>query len=189
MDGSTETVGEALNNAIAGLGQINDIIDNTRQLVTRDIDNEMLRDVELKDMLEREVFPLHAGKFSMVVDGGPVWVSLHRESFVEAVNNLLRNAEVHGFPEPDATGEVRFSLRQSRKKIIIDYTNNGRPFPANLNSRDFLSFGRKGADSPGEGLGGAWIGKVIEAHGGGFEIIRDGLPVHFRITLPKRGSR
>jgi nitrogen fixation/metabolism regulation signal transduction histidine kinase len=125
----------------------------------------------------------------MVVNGGPVWVSLHRESFVEAVNNLLRNAEVHGFPEPDAGNEVRFTLRQTRKRIVIDYTNNGRPFPANLSARDFLSFGRKGADSPGEGLGGAWIGKVIEAHGGGFEIIRDGQPVHFRITLPKRGDR
>jgi hypothetical protein len=189
LDGSTETVGEALNNAIAGLGQINDIIDNTRQLVTREIDSEVFQEVELKDVLEREVFPLHAGKFGMVVDGGPVWVSLHRESFVEAVNNLLRNAEVHGFSEPDAADEVRFSLRQTRKRVVIDYTNNGRPFPVNLSSQDFLSFGRKGANSPGEGLGGAWIGKVIEAHGGGFELIRDGQPVHFRITLPKRGNR
>src|SRR6185369_1349401 len=129
LDGSTETVGEALDNAIASLGQINDIIDNTRQLVTREIGSEALREVELKHVLEREVFPLHAGKFGMVVDGGPLRVSLHRESFVEAVNNLLRNAEVHGFPEPDAGSEVRFSLRQTRKWIVIDYTNNGRPFP------------------------------------------------------------
>lgn len=188
LDGSTETVGEALNNAIAGLGQINDIIDNTRQLVTREIDRELFLELELKDLLEREIFPLHAGKFSLVVDGGPVWVSLHRESFVEAVNNLLRNAELHGFPESDIGNEVRFTLRQTRKRIVIDYSNNGRPFPANLSARDFISFGRKGADSPGEGLGGAWIGKVVEAHGGVFEIIRDEQPVHFRITLPKRGN-
>ncbi|MFA7061934.1 MAG: ATP-binding protein [Pedobacter sp.] len=186
LDGSTETVGEALNNAIASLGQINDIIDHTRQLVTREISCEMFREVELKELLEREVFPLHAGKFGMVVDGGPVKVLLHRESFVEAINNLLRNAKTHGFPNLAASDEIRFSLRQTRKRIIIDYTNNGRPFPANLSAQEFLSFGAKGADSPGEGLGGAWIGKVIEAHGGGFEIIRDGHPVHFRITLLKR---
>jgi sensor histidine kinase regulating citrate/malate metabolism len=124
----------------------------------------------------------------MLVDGGPLWVSLHRESFVEAINNLLRNAEIHGFLEPEAANEVCFTLRQTRKMVVIDYTNNGRPFPANLSTDDFLSFGRKGADSPGEGLGGAWIGKVIEAHGGDFEIIRDGQPLHFRITLPKRGN-
>ena len=187
MDGSVETVGEALNKAIASLGQINDIIDNTRQLVTHEIDNEVLREVELKEMLEQDVFPLHAGKFRMVVAGGPVYGTIHRESFIEAVNNLLRNAEVHGFPEQNAAYEVRFSLRQTRSWIVIDYTNNGRPFPANLSSEDFLSFGKKSADSPGEGLGGAWIGKVIEAHGGGFKIVRDGQPVHFRIKLPKRG--
>jgi hypothetical protein len=188
LDGSTETVGEALNNAIASLGQINDIIDNTRQLVTREIDSEALREVDLKDMLERDVFPLYTGKFAMKVEGGPVWVPLHRESFVEAVNNLLRNAEVHGFPVAAAGNEIRFSLRQTRKRIVIDYTNNGRQFPVNLSTEEFLSFGRKGADSPGEGLGGAWIGKVIEAHGGEFDIIRDEQPVHFRITLPRRGN-
>jgi signal transduction histidine kinase len=188
LDGSVETVGDALNNAIASLGQINAIIDNTRQLVTREIDTEEFREIELKNLLEQDVFPLHAGTFRMIVDGGPVWVSLHRDSFIEAVNNLLRNAEVHGFQEPDAASEVRFALRQTRKKVVIDYTNNGRPFPANLSKEDFLSFGRKGADSPGEGLGGAWIGKVIEAHGGDFEIIRDEQPLHFRITLPKRGN-
>jgi nitrogen fixation/metabolism regulation signal transduction histidine kinase len=188
LDGSVETVGDALNNAIASLGQINAIIDNTRQLVTREIDNEALREIELKELLERDVLPLHAGKFKITVAGGPVWVSLHRESFVEAINNLLRNAEVHGFPEPDAADEVCFTLRQTRKMVVIDYSNNGRPFPANLSTDDFLSFGRKGADSPGEGLGGAWIGKVIEAHDGDFEIIRNGQPLHFRITLPKRGN-
>jgi two-component sensor histidine kinase len=188
LDGSVETVGDALNNAIASLSQINDIIDNTRQLVTREIDSETLRELELKELLERDVFPLHTGKFKMIVDGGPLWLSLHRESFVEAINNLLRNAEVHGFTVPNAANEVRFALRQTRKMVVIDYVNNGRPFPANLSTDDFLSFGKKGADSPGEGLGGAWIGKVIEAHGGDFEIIRDGQPLHFRITVPKRGN-
>ena len=189
MDGSIETVEDALNNAIAGLGQINDIIDNTRQLVTREINNDAFRDIELKELLERDIFPLQSGTFRMVVDGGPARVYLHRESFVEAVNNVLRNAEVHGFPVPNADNEVRFNIRQTRKRVVIDYTNNGRPFPANLDTRDFLSFGRKGADSPGEGLGGAWIGKVIEAHGGNFEVVRDDHPVHFRITLPKRENR
>ncbi len=187
LDGSVESVGDALNNAIASLGQINAIIDNTRQLVTREIDRETLCATELRELLERDIFPLHAGKFKMTVDGGPLWLSLHRESFVEAINNLLRNAEVHGFSEPNAANEVCFRLRQTRKMVVIDYTNNGRPFPINLSTADFLSFGRKGADSPGEGLGGAWIGRVIETHGGDFEIIRNGQPLHFRITLPKRG--
>lgn len=189
LDGSRETVGEALDNAIASLGQINGIIDNTRKLVTREIPREEFREVELKELLERDIFPLHSGgRFRLTVSGTAVRLRLHRESFVEAVNNLLRNAEVHGCPDYRPDAEVRFLFRQTRKSVVIDYTNNGRPFPANLSAADFLSFGRKGAESPGEGLGGAWIGKVIEAHGGQFEIVRDEEPVHFRITLPRRGN-
>ncbi|WP_145024605.1 sensor histidine kinase [Geobacter argillaceus] len=189
LDGSRETVGEALVNAIASLGQINGIIDNTRKLVTREINREEFGEVELKELLEKEVFPLHSGgKFHLVVEGAAVRLRLHRDSFIEAVNNLLRNADVHGFPAYCPNAEVRFLLRQTRKNVVIDYVNNGRPFPANLSTEEFLSFGRKSVESPGEGLGGAWVGKVIEAHGGKFEIVRDGEPVHFRITLPKRGN-
>ena len=188
LDGSSETAGEALHKAIASLGQINDIIDNTRRLVTREINRDDFQEIELKELLEKDVLPLHVGKFRVVVDGGSTWVPLHRESIVEAFHNLLRNAEVHGFPEYIPGSEVRFHLHQTRKWVVIDYTNNGRPFPVNLTANDFLTFGRKSADSPGEGLGGAWIGKVIEAHGGDLEIIRDGHPVHFRIRLPKRGN-
>jgi nitrogen fixation/metabolism regulation signal transduction histidine kinase len=110
---------------------------------------------------------------------------IHRQSFVEAMNNIVRNAEVHGFPDGTQGAEVVFRISETRRRIVIDYSNNGRPFPENLTSQDFLSFGGKSADSPGEGLGGAWIGKVVAVHGGTFEIIRDGLPTHFRITIPR----
>ncbi len=189
MDGSVETMGDALNNAVTTLRQINDIIDNTRLLVTHEINREMFREVELKEFLLHEVLPPYAGRFTAIVEGGPIWISLHTESFIEAVNNLLRNAMVHAFNGDSADNRVRFTLRQTRKHVIIDYSNNGTPFPANLEAADFLSFGKKGADSPGDGLGGAWIAKVIAAHGGHFEIIRDDLPVHFRITLSNKENR
>ena len=187
LDGSAETVGEALENAVAAIAQISAVIDNTRRLVTREIPREEFVGINVKELLEREIFPLHAGRFALVVTGTQCRVRLHRNSFVEAVNNLIRNAEVHGFPEAAPAGELRFSLKETRNSLVIDYTNNGLPFPSNLTTREFLAFGVKSADSPGEGLGGAWIGKVIDAHGGSFEIIRDDNPVHFRINLPKEG--
>jgi two-component sensor histidine kinase len=187
LDGSVETVGDALDKSIAGISQINDIIDNTRSVVTRDIPREEFVQTSVKELLEKEVFPHYAEKFRLTVTGASGRISLHRDSFVEAVNNLIRNAEVHGFPEGPPGGELRFSLRETRNSLLIDYTNNGCPFPSNLTAREFLAFGVKSVDSPGEGLGGAWIGKVIEAHGGDFKIIRDGHPVHFRITLPRGG--
>src|ERR1039457_1274920 len=112
---------------------------------------------------------------------GATIIRLHRQSLIEAMLNLIRNAEVHGFQGDCSSALLLFRITELRKKIVIDYTNNGRPFPENLSEKDFLTFGRKSGDSPGEGLGGAWIGKVIAAHNGSFEIIRDEYPLHFRI--------
>jgi len=188
LDGSAETVGEALQKAVTGLNQINDILDNTRKLVTRQIVKEDYREYGIIGIFEEEIIPLYSRKIKINVFGDDqLSVTLHKESFVEAINNLIRNAETHAFPESLRGAELNFTIRENRKKIIIDYTNNGKPFPANLDAGDFLSFGRKSQESPGEGLGGAWVGKVIEAHHGTFEIIRDENPLHFRITLPKRG--
>ena len=188
LDGSDETVGEALQKSITGLNRINDILDHTRKLVTQQIAREEFQEQRIIGLFEEEIIPLHSGKIRINVSGDDqLTVVLHKESFIEAINNLVRNAEVHAFPESLQDAELNFVIRENRKNIIIDYTNNGRPFPENLDAVGFLSFGRKSDESPGEGLGGAWIGKVIEAHHGIFEIIRDENPLHFRITMPKTG--
>jgi len=188
LDGSAETVAEALQKAVTGLNQISDILDNTRKLVTQQIDREDYREQRIFGIFAEEIIPLYSGKIRISLSGDEqLTIRMHKESFVEAINNLIRNAEVHAFPESLRGAELNFVIGENRKNIIIDYTNNGKPFPANLDAVDFLSFGRKSKESPGEGLGGAWVGKVIEAHHGTFEIIRDENPLHFRITLPKRG--
>jgi two-component sensor histidine kinase len=186
LDGSDETVGEALQKAVASLEQIGGILEETRKLVTHQIPREDFSEVALVPLILGEIAPLYADRVRISVAGGDgVTLRMHRESFVEALNNLIRNALTHAFPGAHPAAELCFALRETRNRVSIDYTNNGAPFPANLSARDFLSCGRKSHDSPGEGLGGAWIGKVIEAHRGSFEIIRDDWPLHFRITFPK----
>ena len=188
LDGSDETVGEALQKAVMSLDQISDILDSTRKLVTQQIRREDFRECSVRRVFEREIIPLYDRSLTIVVEGGEeLEARIHKESFVEAMNNIIRNAEMHAFPDRRTDATLTFGISENRKSLIIDYTNNGKPFPANLTAKDFLSFGKKGKESLGEGLGGAWIGKVIEAHNGTFEIVRDDNPVHFRITLPKRG--
>jgi len=188
LDGSDETVGEALQKALVSLDQIGGILESTGKLVTRQIRREDFSEVAIVELLACEIVPLYAGRLRISVAGdSQLTLRLHRESFVEAINNLVRNALTHAFTAPHADPHLCFAVRETRNRVSIDYTNNGRPFPANLSAKDFLSCGRKSHDSPGEGLGGAWIGKVVEAHRGSFEIIRDQHPLHFRITFPKRG--
>lgn len=188
LDGSDETVGEALRNAMCSLAHINDILETARELVSHEIRREDFRETDICRLFRQEIIPLFASKLSITVQfHNAITVRLHRQSFIEAINNLIRNAETHGFQGNCSGGLLTFRIIERRKSVVIDYTNNGRPFPENLTERDFVAFGKKSGDSPGEGLGGAWIGKVIAAHNGSFEIIRDAHPLHFRITLPKGG--
>jgi K+-sensing histidine kinase KdpD len=188
LDGSDETVGEALQKAVASLDQIGGILENTRKLVTHQIRREEFSSLAVVPLLAGEIAPLYADRLRIAVTGDEqLTLRLHRESFVEAINNLIRNALTHAFSPAHPDPQLLFAVRETRSKVVIDYSNNGRPFPPNLSAKEFLTCGRKSHDSPGEGLGGAWIGKVVAAHLGSFEIIRDSHPLHFRITLPKRG--
>ena len=188
LDGSDETVGEALQKAVLSLDQIGAILENTRKLVTHQIRPEDFSEVAVVALLAGEIAPLYTGRLRISVTGDDqLTLRLHRESFVEAINNLIRNALTHAFNAGTPDPQLLFAVRETRSRVNIDYSNNGKPFPANLSAKDFLSCGRKSHDSPGEGLGGAWVGKVVEAHRGSFEIIRDQHPLHFRLSFPKRG--
>jgi signal transduction histidine kinase len=186
LDGSIETIGEALRNSVTSLAHINDILETARELISHEIRREDFLEVDICSLFRKEIAPLHASKLAISVKcDRAITVRLHRQSFIEAMNNLIRNAEIHGFQGNCSEARLLFRITERRRSVVIDYTNNGRRFPENLTERDFVALGGKSGDSPGEGLGGAWIGKVIAAHDGSFEIIRDEHPLHFRITLPK----
>lgn len=190
LDGSMETVDEALHSALKNLDQIYSVVDTTRQFVVREIKREDFDEVDIYDLFEKEIkMPNRDKPFDIHIKTIPYnsrpKIRLHRESFIEAMNNIIRNAEMHAFIGSPSGAKLEFNIKVKNNDIIIDYTNNGKPLPKNMKEEDLLAYGKKGRDSIGEGLGGAWIGKVIEAHAGKFEIIPDDNPIHFRITLPK----
>jgi histidine kinase/DNA gyrase B/HSP90-like ATPase len=189
-DGSSETVGAALGTAMVSLRQIREIIETTESIFGNQVTAGDFEEISLAELFEHEIIPLFpATKFALRVNcGRGTTARLHRPSFVQAIKNIVRNAEVHGFPDDFTSNEspyVRFDVRKTVKEIEIDCSNNGVPFPEGFKTRDFLTFGRKGKSSPGKGLGGAWVKKCVEIHGGTFKKLTNN-PVRFRITLPKR---
>ena len=188
-DGSEETVGAALETAVVSLNQIREIIETTEDIFGNRVTARDFTEVSLPELFEHEILPLFpAAKFRFHLEFDHVGkVKLHRPSFVQAMKNIIRNAEVHGFPDGFRGSDapyVRFAVRATVKEIIIDCENNGVPFPRGMKTNDFLTFGVKGKQSPGKGLGGAWVEKFVEVHGGRFRKISNN-PVHFRITLPQ----
>jgi nitrogen fixation/metabolism regulation signal transduction histidine kinase len=189
-DGSGETVGAALETAITSLSQIGEIIETTEDFFGNRITARDFAAVSLGEIFANEVIPLFpANRFALQLELHQVGsVKLHRPSFVQAVKNIIRNAQVHAFPDgfvSNGPPYVRFDIRETVRELVIDYENNGVPFPPGMKTKDFLAFGKKGKNSPGKGLGGAWVDKFIEVHGGSFRKVSNN-PVHFRITLPKR---
>jgi hypothetical protein len=189
-DGSKETVGAALETAMVSLQQIREIIETTEDIFGNRITADDFEEVVLAELFEQEVIPLFPGRrFALQLDcSRGTTARLHRPSFVQAMKNIIRNAAVHGFPDGFACQGmpyVRFEIKETVKEIEIICSNNGVPFPQGFKTGDYLAFGRKGKNSPGKGLGGAWVKKCVEIHGGSFRKLGND-PVRFRITLPKR---
>jgi hypothetical protein len=189
-DGSDETVGEALEAALVSMRQIREVMETTENLFGGRIGPAEFTPVSLQEVFEREILPLFPERqfaINLRCDPG-VEVSIHVPSFVQAMKNIIRNAQVHGF-SPGLTGRgepfVLFEIRTTVKEVMIDAVNNGLPFPQGVQTSDYLAFGKKGKNSPGKGLGGAWVDKFVALHNGEFRKVSND-PVHLRITLPRR---
>ena len=190
---ATETVAEAIQKAQAALNQVNEEIINIRDLITEEINEEDFQKIDINELFRKEIIPLFThgdDDLQIEIEADPKCkVLLHKHSFVESMNNLIRNALVHGFGNPSFRRTIKFAVKKRRRGIIIDYFNNGAPLPAEINRDNLLSYGVKSVESPGGGLGMAYVGKMIKAHSGTFEILDDpDYNVHFRITLPKGGA-
>jgi nitrogen fixation/metabolism regulation signal transduction histidine kinase len=189
-DGSDERVSDALATAITSLEQIRDILVSTEDIFNNRLDEQDFSEIDLRELFNREILPLYSHcRFTVRVAFGDVRsVRLHRSSFIHAIRNLLRNAELHAFPdgfEQQGPLFASFAISRTARQLVIAYENNGVPLPPDFTARDFLAFGRKGKNSPGKGLGGAWVDKFLELHNGSFTIEGTN-PVRFRMVLPIR---
>ncbi len=187
-----ETVTDAIQKAQGALNQVNEEIINIRDLITEEINTEDFQKVDLEELFREQIIPLFANeKGNLLIEletESTCKAVLHKHSFVESMNNLIRNALVHGFTNPSFQHIIKFVIRKKRGGIIVDYLNNGDPLPEEINQNNLLSYGVKSVDSPGGGLGMAYVGKMIKAHHGTFEILNNpDYNVHFRIILPKGG--
>jgi len=189
---SAETVLDALQKAKGALSQVDDEIMNIRNLITEEINEDDFQKVNIAKLFREEIVPFFNKenvKFHLEIETeSKCHAVLHKHSFIESMNNLIRNALVHGFTNQSFLHTIKFVIRKRKGGLIVDYLNNGAPLPKEMNQNNLLSYGVKSVESPGGGLGMAYVGKMIKAHRGTFEILDDpDYNVHFRINLPKGG--
>ena len=184
-----ESVALALEKAIKNMTQMHNQMTNIRNLITDDMLQKDFEEVDLNALFIEHILPQHRGSDKLFeikyYSALKSRAHIHKVYFSEAINNLIRNAEMHGF-KTDSDNLIVFNISEDENNIIIDYANNGEPLPRELTKEQFLSYGGKRQDSPGDGLGGAFIDRVIKAHRGTFDIIENNeFSVFFRITIPK----
>jgi hypothetical protein len=186
-----EPVGEAIDNARRDISQMHKLIKDTRKVITEEISLEEFRIVNLRDFLEATKKKYTNRSIALQIDcDQEIEYEMHETSFAEMIDNFVRNAEIHGFVSGAKRTESKIVIVVTKQKndpnLIVEIKNNGKPLPVELTVGKFICFGSRGKNSPGDGLGGALINKVIRAHRGRLEIVRNDkeFPVNFKITLP-----
>ena len=187
----TELVGEAISKARNDVTQVVNLIRDTKKVITEEIKETDFKTMKLADFFDKIYSKYRFGSFSLDIkcDKNIVF-KLHEASFTEMIDNFIRNAEIHGFNDQNHPHQIHISAYLEKNNLIIDFMNNGLPLPAELTVEKFKSFGGRRKNSPGEGLGGAYIDKVIRQHGGNLQIIRSDIRYStcFRMIFPSRSN-
>ena len=186
--GSGLSVGEVLDLARGNLQRMSSVISDTRDVITRQIDPDRFEDVCVLDLLRGRLDSRRLGEptFELVVEGVSAKACIDADTVIEALENMMRNAQDHAFgPGPGNVFRVTVSLNDEDKVIDVRCRNNGKPFPREI-TRDFYTMPAKSTKSSrGTGCGGAWVGRVMEAHRGSISIVypEDGADITLRFPI------
>ncbi len=137
-----------LNKALKSIDEISETVtDFTEQL--KPAPKEEFEEHDISALFENDIKQPHDPKdFDIKVECNVSGVvQLHRKSFIRAIRNIIRNADMHADWKDPEDAWVKFDIKEDGDKIIIDYTNNGKPFPKDISEKKFLSPGAKGDSS------------------------------------------
>lgn len=132
-------------------------------------------------------------KFDIKITGKSVVVEINHQSFKEIIDQLLINADRHAFMEiKQKRFEVNFNVKENKEKslCILEYSNNGRDFKLTL--EQFLRPFVKGQGSDGTGIGGNYIYRIINFHGGDIQLnnkIKHGFGLKFEIPQKQQNNK
>lgn len=103
------------------------------------------------------------------------------------LDNILINAQKHGFDTKLPGNEVIIDLSIIDDSLIVDIKNNGKPFLKGFNKEKFISKYSTANPKNGSGIGGYDINRIIEYFNGTWDLILNEdtiYPVRFRIQFP-----
>ena len=100
-------------------------------------------------------------------------VSIASVDFNRLLTNIVGNAKRHGFTDTtrkDYEILIKLSADQKKDLYIIDFCNNGTPFPVNMDKFRYGVDGEKAGVTAGSGKGGNRVKKICQHYHGDYDL-------------------
>jgi len=102
-----------------------------------------------------------------------VRVRMNLDLFKILINDVMSNAEKHAFFDNDPANVVRVEIFSDNALLTLLISNNGKPFPDDVDVQKFTKRHWSAGEHRGSGIGGHDIQKIVKAFQGEFELIPD----------------
>jgi two-component system, OmpR family, sensor kinase len=183
-----EERGETLGIVFAELDRMSRLVDDLLSLARLDAGAmHAMQPMELGTLVSEAAARCRAlcKSRKLETEANEVWVSGDPDALMQAVLNLVRNAEAH---TPD-TGTISLTSRRVGGNAVLEVADTGAGIrPADLPrifDRFYRAQGKRRSDTGGSGLGLAITKRLVELHGGTVSAAnRETGGAVFRIELP-----
>ncbi len=164
-------------------GLLDDVL--TYAQLDRKLDPARIEWVDGRELVANAISLLDIPAAARIEITGDMPERLPRMPLKLVLSNLIGNAIVHN-PEPDA--RVWIEVAESEEHHVISVRDNGPGIPAEHHARIFEMFQKldKRAHAEGNGMGLAFVRRLLEVHGGAVHVDSDGKNgATFRVVWPK----
>ena len=135
---------------------------------------------------ETEKFTISKSK-SLVDTIADFTVRMNLDLFKMLINLIMSNAEVHAFSNNDSANNVRVEATCDNESLTMYISNNGKPFPKDVDIKNFTKRYWSAGEHGGSGVGGNDILKIMMAFQGKFELktaYKDSYPTCYVLKFP-----
>ena len=139
---------EAYNNTFISLSEIEDLINN----VSSSGFNFKIKKVLLIDKTNKEKLKSRG-------------IKANKELFMILIDSILTNAHRHAFDDSSKANKVVFELKEANDFLLLQISNNGKPFPRNYNKKKFIAKYSTADFKRGVGMGGYDIDRIATKFG------------------------
>lgn len=117
-------------------------------------------------------------RLSFSIDNG-TYITGNETALMVLLDELLRNADKHGFGRTYSENNfVDISIElidadSDEPKILLDVSNNGKPFPKEFTLDDYITAGKFNKETGNSGLGGRQVYNICKSFGGDMDLITE----------------